>query len=122
MKALLSYVSSALLVAGFGGWILASLVGSEASDAAWWAAGIALGVQILAFTGLLAVRQRRDSSLWIAIGAGALLRFGVVLVAALWFVRYAALDPAVFLLGLVGFLFVLLMMESALFRVGVRNK
>lgn len=83
---------------------------------------MAYGVQLIAFAFLLLVRRREDVTIWIAFGAGMLLRLGVVLAAALWLVGYAALDPAPLLLSLVGFLFVLLILESALFRVGMRSR
>ena len=65
-------------------------------------AGLAYGVQLIAFAFLLLVRRREDATIWIAFGAGMLLRLGVVLAAALWLVGYAALDPAPLLLSLVG--------------------
>lgn len=122
MKALLSYALVGGFIVVLGGWLAARMVGEGASTAVWVGAGLAYGVQLIAFAFLLLVRRREDVTIWIAFGAGMLLRLGVVLAAALWLVGYAALDPAPLLLSLVGFLFVLLILESALFRVGMRSR
>lgn len=122
MRAWIGYalLSGAIVLAG--GLMAVAVLGGGAARAVAWAGGLAWGVQLVAFAALVRVRSRHDVGLWVALGVGMLMRLGVVLVAALWLVGRKALDPAVTLLGLVAFLFVLLILESAFIRVGMRNR
>lgn len=119
MRSLLGFAWAALVVVGLGAGIGELLLGSRASESLWWAAGLAYGVQLVAFAALVAARGR-GAMLWAVWGGGMLLRFALVVFAGLWLVRAAALDPAVLLLGLAGFLFMLLLLEPVFLRVGRR--
>lgn len=116
MRSLLGFALAAMAVVGLGAGVGALFLGPRASESLWWAAGLAYGVQLVAFAALVATRDR-GAMFWAAWGGGMLLRLGLVAFAGLWLVRAAALDPAVLLLGLAGFLFILLLLEPVFLRV-----
>ena len=104
------------LCAGLLGWLL----GPVAARSIWWAAAVAYVIQLIAFAVLLRYRKRSDAFL-AAWGGGILVRMLVVLAGAWWVMRSDVLEPAPALLGLAGFLFVLLLLEPVFFFVGQRN-
>jgi hypothetical protein len=115
----LSYAGAGLVVTLVLALIVGLVLGGEATGAVWLAAGIAWVLQLFAFAGLLLVRS--TPSLFIAGWAvGMVLRFGALAAAAFWVTRTAAYPPAPLLLSLVGFMFVLLMLEPVFLRRGLR--
>ena len=105
-----------LNLAGLLGWVL----GAGAARSVWWGAGVAYGVQLVAFAALLRYRDRREA--FLAVWAGGILaRLAVVLAGAYWVMKSSALQPAPALLSLAGFLFVLLLMEPVFFIVRQRE-
>ena len=104
------------LLAGLLGWLL----GPAAARSIWWAAAVAYVVQVIAFAALMRYRKRSQAFLT-AWGGGILVRMVVVLLGAWWVMRSDVLEPAPALLGLAGFLFVLLLLEPVFFFVGQRD-
>lgn len=115
MTAWIAYAASsvALLVALAAaiGW----LVGSGRADGAWLAAALAAVVQLPAFGALVAAR-RRGRDFMVSWASGMALRFAVIAGAAFWVTARTTLDPAVTLLSLVGFVFLLVLLEPAFLR------
>lgn len=118
MKAVLSYagVSALLLVLLALG--VVGLVEAAEPAGVWLAAMIAWPVQVAAFWALVAGRRTTGagSGFMLAWAAGMALRFGVVGAVALWVTRMSAPDPATTLLSLVGFVFVLVLLEPLFLR------
>lgn len=104
------------LMAGLLGWLL----GPTAGRSIWWGAGLAYGVQLIAFAALLRFRRRREAFLAVW-GGGILVRLVVILAGAFWVTRSTSLELVPALLSLAGFLFVLLLMEPVFFLVGQRE-
>lgn len=120
MRAWLGYaLTGAGLVALLAG-LVSWLVGPRDAGSVWWAAGVAYVAQLIAFGALLAGRRERDR--FLAVWAGGIaMRLLVVAAGAFWVIRSSALSPAPALLGLAGFLFVLLLLEPLFFLVGRRD-
>lgn len=114
MKAFLVYsVASAVLVVALAGLVVVTVAGAD-SRGVWLAAGIAWPVQLAAFAALAAGRERFG---FVAVWAGGMaLRFAAVGAAALWVTRADGPDPASLLLSLVGFVFVLVLLEPLFLR------
>lgn len=113
MKALVAYgVGSAGILAVLA--LLVSLGLGVEGRAAWVAAGIAWPVQLAAFVMLLAGRE--GSRFMLAWLGGMALRFAAVGVSAVWVTRVDGPDPASLLLSLVGFVFVLVLLEPLFLR------
>lgn len=115
MAALTSYaVASAavlvLLVLG-AGW----LVEPEEVTGLWVSAGVAFVVQLAAFGALVAGR-RRGWAFVVSWASGMMLRLAVVAGMAFWVTRETVLDPAVALVSLIGFVFVLVLLEPLFLR------
>jgi hypothetical protein len=114
----------ALLGAGFvllGAGGLGLLLSGADGRAVWQGGLLAYGIQLLAFLAVLfaGVGGRRFMLAWVA-GTG--VRFAVVLAVAIWLLRTPEHPaPAALLLSLVAFMFVLLLVEGILFRVGLRS-
>jgi hypothetical protein len=88
----------------------------------WWAAGIALAVQFVAFGVLLGVRGRRNAFLLAFLGGG-LARLGTLGVAGLTVTGMdTGLAPAPLVLGLAGYFFALLLLEALFLRHGTRTE
>lgn len=119
MRALAAYMAVGAVLVGAVAAVLAGVLMPAASAAVWWAAGLAYAVQTVAFAALVLVRHKRVA-FFLAWGVGTLLRFVVVLGAGIWLSRAVPLPPAPLLLSLVGFLFLLLLLEPVFFRVGMR--
>ena len=114
MKALLSYgAASAVILAGLALGVTAWVEGAEPS-AVWLAAAIAWPVQMAAFFALM--RGRQGPGFVVGWGGGMALRFAAVGVLALWLSRTEAFDPARALVSLVGFVFVLVLLEPLFLR------
>ncbi len=116
LYALASAVAVALVCAG-----LALVLGPEALVAVAWMGALAWAVQVALFAPVLAARHRRNAFL-AAWGGGTLARFAVLGAAAWWLWWSRALPLAPSLLSLVGFLFLLLLLEPVFFRMGLRSE
>lgn len=105
--------SAALLVGLVVG--VGALVESADPAALVLAAVVAWVVQGLAFAALVAGRKRGQDFL-VSWAAGMLLRFAVVGGVAFWVTRSSELDAATALVGLVGFVMVLVLLEPLFLR------
>ena len=115
MTAWISYAATSMvlmvgLAAGVG-W----LVGPERSAGVWLAAAVATAVQLPAFAALV-VSRRKGRDFVISWASGMLLRFAAIAGAAYWVTRATNLDGGVTLLSLVGFVFLLVLVEPAFLR------
>ena len=120
MRAYLGYALVGAGVLGVLAGLLGWLLGPQAARSIWWAAAIAYVVQLAAFAALLKFRRRATAFLAVW-GGGILVRMAVVLAGAYWVMRSDVLEPAPALLGLAGFLFVLVLLEPVFFFVGQRE-
>jgi hypothetical protein len=91
------------------------VVSDSAVPALWFSAGVAYVLQLIAFAGLVAGREQPNRFLagWLL---GMALRFGVVGGVAWWLSRSAALPREAALVSLVGFVFLLLLLEPVFLR------
>ncbi len=110
------YALTALLVVGLGAAGLSVLLEEAGRRGILLAAVIAYPVQVVAF-GLL-VRAREEPTRFVVWwGAGIALRVAVVVAVGVASSRLASVEPAALLLSLVGFIFVLLLLEPAFLKV-----
>jgi hypothetical protein len=114
VRAVLSYgaasaVILAVLALGVSGW-----VDRAEPSAVWLAAGLAWPVQMAAFFAL--VRGRNGPGFMVGWAGGMALRFMTVGAAALLVTRTELFDPVTALVSLVGFVFVLVLMEPLFLR------
>lgn len=101
--------------------LLISLVGGAGiARAVWLSAGFAFGLQTVAFAMLLLVRDRAELFMagWLG---GMVLRFAAVGGLAFYASRYTALPLAALLLSMVGFVFLLLLLEPVFLRWDLRR-
>lgn len=105
--------TAALLVVMAAG--AGALFGSADPTSLWLAALVAWAVQLMAFAALVAGR-RRGLDFMVSWAGGMVLRFAVVAGAALWVTRSSGLDAATALVGLVGFVMVLVLLEPLFLR------
>jgi hypothetical protein len=121
LKAWLLYAGVGLVVVLVGAGLAMLFVSAADAGAVWFAAGLAWVLQVIAFAGLIAVRERNELFLagWLG---GLVLRFGVVGLVAFWLSRSEVLPLAPVLLSLVVFIFVLLLMEPLFLRRGLQTR
>jgi hypothetical protein len=120
VRAWLEYAVASLLLAAVV-WVVVQFVGGPGVRALRMAIGLACAVQLIAFGVLVGVRERR--SLFVAgMVGGMLFRLRVVAGTAFWVLRTGALPAATLLLSLVGFLFLLVMLEPLFLRKGLGAK
>jgi hypothetical protein len=121
LKAWLAYAGAGLAVVLAGAGLAMPFVSGSAASAVWFSAGVAWLLQLIAFAGLIAVRERAELFLigWLG---GLVLRFGVVGLVAFWLSRSAVLPLAPVLVSLVAFVFVLLLMEPLFLRRGLQTR
>lgn len=111
---LIRYALTALLVVGLGATGLSLLLEGAGRRGILLAALIAYPVQVVSF-GLL-VRAREEPARFVFWwGAGIALRVAAVVGAGIASSRLASVQPAALLLSLVGFIFVLLLLEPVFF-------
>jgi hypothetical protein len=115
VKALGLYAAAGLAVVVVACVAAMLLLDADAARAVWFAGGVAWVVQLAAFAGLLLVRQRNELFLmgWLL---GLALRFIAVGLVAFWLSRDPVLPLRPALLSLVGFVFVLLLLEPVFLR------
>ena len=120
LKAWMAYAVAALVVVGVAAGVGTLLVSREVAPAVWFAAGVAYVLQLIAFAGLVMVRNRAQLFLagWLI---GMALRFGAVGGVAWWLSRSAVLPREAALVSLVGFVFLLLLMEPMFLRWDLRK-
>jgi hypothetical protein len=121
VKAWLSYAGAGLVVVLAGAALAMVFVAPRAAGAVWFSAGVAWVLQLIAFAGLIAVRERAELFLvgWLG---GLVLRFGVVGLVAFWLTRSAVFPLGPVLVSLVAFVFVLLLMEPLFLRRGLQTR
>ncbi len=119
-KAWLAYAVTGLAVLVVAAGLGTLLVSDEAVPALWFSAGIAYGLQLIAFAGLVMVRNRAQLFLagWLT---GMALRFGAVGGVAWWLSRSAVLPREAALVSLVAFVFLLLILEPIFLRWDLRK-
>lgn len=114
MRALLAYgAASAVILVVLSGAVIGLVRGAEPA-AVWLAAAIAWPVQLAAFAALL--NTRGGPSFMVGWATGIALRFGAVGAVAVWLTRTEVFDPAAALVSLVGFVFVLVLLEPLFLR------
>jgi hypothetical protein len=120
LKAWAAYAGAALLLTLVLAGVGSVLVSDASSPAVWFSACVAYALQLVAFAGLIAVRQRAHLFLagWLL---GMALRFGALGGVAWWLSRSAALPQDVALVSLVVFVFLLLLLEPVFLRWDLRK-
>lgn len=114
-RAWVAYAATGLVLSGVCGGVISLVLAGAEERAMWIAALIAYGVQVVAFAGILFARGQPNLFLvsWLS---GMVLRFGVIGVLAWWLAGNEALPREVALLSLVGFVFLLLLLEPVFLR------
>ena len=116
MSALSRYALAALLVVGLGAAGLWMLLNDAGRRGVLLAALIAYPVQVIAF-GLLLRARGEPTRFMVWWGSGIAIRVAVVVAVGLASSSLESVEPAALLLSLVGFFFVLLLMEPAFLKV-----
>jgi hypothetical protein len=121
VRAWLSYAGAALAVTVAGAAVATIVVGPATRSAVWFAAALALSVQLVAFAALVGVRGR---SQWFLVAwlSGLVARFAVIGLVAFWLAREPVFAREVTLLSLVAFVFVLLLLEPLFLRRGMQAR
>jgi hypothetical protein len=114
------YAVAALVLTALIAGVVSTLVTPTEARAIWFSAGLACLLQLIAFAGLLWVRNEAQLLLagWLI---GMALRFGALGGVAWWLSRSAALPRTAALLSLVGFVFLLLVLEPFFLRWDLRK-
>ena len=114
------YAVTAVLLTATAAAIVSRVVAPADVSAIWFSAALACALQLIAFAGLLWVRNQAQLFLagWLI---GMALRFGALGGVAWWLSRSAALPRAAALLSLVGFVFLLLLLEPVFLRWDLRK-
>jgi hypothetical protein len=101
--------------------IVSLLAGANAAKAVWLSAALAYGLQLVAFVPLLRFRDRANLFLagWLG---GMVLRFAALGALAFWATRATSLPRATLLLSLVGFVFLLVLLEPVFLRWDLRRR
>ena len=115
----LAYALTGLVATTVVAALASALVAADAARAVWVAAALAYGLQLIAFALLLALRARAEWFLAAWLG-GMVLRFGALGLCAYWLSSSSALPRAATLLSLVGFVFMLLLLEPVFLRWDLR--
>lgn len=121
MKNWLGYLAASVLVLVVGCAVALLLAPAGAAAGVWLAAGVALAVQLLAFS-LLMVLGRERSRFMVGWLGGIALRFVTVLVVALAVTPADAFHAQTTLLSLVSFVFVLLLLEPLFLQRALRTR
>jgi hypothetical protein len=120
IKAWLAYAAAGLLATALVAFVVIALSPAQYTRAIVTAAVVAYALQLAAFAALLAVREKNHLFLagWLG---GMLLRFGVVGAMLYWSTRSATLPVMPLVLSLVGFVFMLLLLEPVFLRWDLRK-
>ena len=121
MRAWLAYAVAGVVATALVAAVVGVLVDESLRRTIWIAALVAYLLQLGAFALLLALRDQTHFFLagW---AGGMLLRFGAVGAALYWATRTQALPAAPLVLSLVGFVFLLLMLEPVFLRWDLRKR
>lgn len=119
MTAITKYLATSALVTVSVAYALAVWVWPSVPGAVVLSAGVAYIVQVVAFIILGTSRGDRVIAAW---ASGTLLRFVTVLLTAFFVARSGVFPTAPVLLSLVGFLFLLSLLEPVFYRVGMRSR
>jgi hypothetical protein len=114
VKAALAYGAVAALVMVVLATLVMTVVPGAEPGGLWVAAAIAWTVQMASFPAL--VVGRRAEAFMLSWAAGMALRFAAVVGVAFWVTRTVAFDPPTTLVGLVGFVFLLVLLEPLFLR------
>ena len=120
IKAWRAYAAVGLLATTLVAFVAIALTPAAHTRAIVTAAIVAYVLQLIAFASLLFVREKTHLFMagWLG---GMLLRFGAVGVTLYWTTRTAALPTAPMVLSLVGFVFMLLLLEPVFLRWDLRK-
>lgn len=120
MRALLAYagVTTCVLVLAAGG--LSLWLEPAGMRSVWLAAVVAWVVQVASF-GMLVAADGDGGRFMVGWAGGMALRMAAVVALAVWAVRFGDLPAAPLLLSLVGFVFVLVLIEPLFLRVSRRG-
>lgn len=122
MKRFLLYALVAVAIVGLATAGMGAALDETGRRSLWWAAGIALPVQLLAFALLIWTRDRGNAFL-VAFLAGAAVRLLAVGIAgALVTMTETGLAAGPLILGLAGYFFALLLLEGWFLRAGVKTE
>ena len=120
LAAWFAYALTGLIVTTLIAVVGVLLVEGNAARAVWTAAGVAYGIQLLAFGLLLWLRGQPHLFMAAWLG-GMVLRFAVLGLGAYWLSRTAALPRGTTLISFVGFVFLLLLLEPVFLRWDLRE-
>lgn len=120
LRAWAVYAVAALVVTLVFGVVGTFVAEDEAVSAVWFSAALAYGLQLVAFAGLVWLRNQGSLFLagWLI---GMALRFGALGGVAWWLSRSAAFPREAALISLVVIVFVLLLMEPIFLRWDLRR-
>lgn len=120
IKAWLAYAAAGLVATSLVAVVVIAVSPAPHTRAIVTAAVIAYVLQLAAFAALLAVREKNHLFLagWLG---GMLLRFGAVGALLYWSTRTATLPAMPLVLSLVGFVFMLLLLEPVFLRWDLRK-
>lgn len=121
MRAWLAYAAVGGVVTLAGAALGSLFVPRGAVSAVWFAAGLAYALQLAAFAGLVAVRERKELFLLGWLG-GLVLRFAAVGGVAYWLARSPVFARDAALLSMVAFVFLLLLLEPLFLRRGLQTR
>jgi hypothetical protein len=109
------YAAAGLVLTLVAAGVATLVVPAAGTGAIWFAAGLAYTLQLVAFAALVAVRDRHHLFLlgWMA---GMVLRFLAVGVVAYWLTHDPVFPRGTALISLVGFVFLLLLLEPLFLR------
>ncbi len=120
LRAWIAYAVTGALVIAVSALVVAQLGGAGIGKAVWLSAAFAYGLQAIAFALLLLVRDQTPLFMagWLG---GMVLRFAAVGGLAFYASRYTTLPLEALLLSLVGFVFLLLLLEPVFLRWDLRR-
>jgi hypothetical protein len=121
MRRWLTYLAASVVVLLGATAVALALAPARATTSVWFAAGVALTVQLLAF-GMLVAAGRATRAFLAGWLAGIVLRFATVLAVALTVNRLDAFEPRTTLLSLVAFVFLLLLLEPLFLQRTLRTR
>ena len=121
MRAWLAYAVAGVAATALVAAVVGVLVEENLRRTIWIAALVAYLLQVAAFALLLALREQTHFFL-LGWAGGMLLRLGAVAAALYWATRAQTLPVAPLVLSLVGFVFLLLMLEPVFLRWDLRKR
>ena len=114
MKPVASFAALSLAVIGLAGWVMTFVFSTpDAARAIWTSAAVAFAVQVIAFA---IVKLSAKTNVMAGWGVGAIIRFLVLGVYALVFVKALGLPSSAALISLAAFFFVSTLLEPLLLK------